>query len=72
MFNLPIPLFDAANPLHRDLAAAGAQAEITAGTVEIPEGERFVAARQRVRRGLIEDGIAVEIEKLVARLLGPA
>lgn len=72
MFNLPIPLFDAADPLHSDLAAAGALAEGAAALVEIPEGERFVAARQRVRRGLIDDGIAVEIEKLVARLLGPA
>ncbi|KPF73636.1 hypothetical protein IP88_09020 [alpha proteobacterium AAP81b] len=72
MFNLPIPLFDAAAPLHRDLAAAGAEAERIAGLVEIPEGERFVAARQRVRRALIADGIGGEIEKLVEKLLGPA
>jgi N-6 DNA Methylase len=72
VFNLPIPLFDAADPLHRDLAAAGADAERVAGLVEIPEGERFVAARQRVRRSLIADGIGTEIEKLVEKLLGPA
>lgn len=72
MFNLPIPLFQAANPLHSDLAAAGAEAERIAGLVEIPEGERFVAARQRVRRALIADGIGGEIEKLVEKLLGPA
>jgi hypothetical protein len=72
MFNLPIPLFDAGEPLHRDLAAAGAEAERIAGLVEIPEGERFVAARQRVRRALIADGIGGEIEKLVEKLLGPA
>jgi hypothetical protein len=71
MFNLPIPLFDASKALHRDLAAAGAEAERVAGLVEIPEGERFVAARQRVRRALVADGIGGDIEKLVEKLLGP-
>lgn len=72
MFNLPIPLFDAANPLHQDLAAAGAEAERVALTVDIPDGERFVAARQRVRRALGTDGVARRIETLVDKLLGPA
>jgi len=72
IFNLPSPLFNAADPLHRDLAAAGAEAERIASLVEIPEGERFVAARQRVRRALIADGIGTDIEKLVEKLLGPA
>jgi hypothetical protein len=72
MFNLPIPLFDAGQPLHRALADAGAEAERVAGFVEIPENERFVAARQRVRRALMADGIGGEIEKLVEKLLGPA
>jgi hypothetical protein len=72
MFNLPIPLFDSTDPLHRDLADAGAEAERVAASVEIPEGERFVAARQRVRRSLTADGIGDDIEKLVEKLLGPA
>jgi hypothetical protein len=72
MFNLPIPQFDASSPLHCDLASAGKEAERIAALVEIPEGERFVAARQRVRRALIADGIGTEIEKLVEKLLGPA
>ncbi len=71
MFNLPIPLFDPRQPVHRDLARAGARAEALAALVEIPEGERFVAARQRVRRALIEEGVAKDIEKLVEKLLGP-
>ena len=69
IFNLPIPLFDEKAKLHRDLSAAGSRAEQVAGMVELVEGERFVAARQRVRRALIEDGVAVEIEKLVEKLL---
>jgi hypothetical protein len=72
MFNLPIPLFDPASALHRELAAAGAAAEAAALAVEIPSGERFVAARQRVRRALTEDGTGPAIEKLVEKLLGPA
>ena len=71
MFNLPIPLFDARTALHRDLAAAGAQAEAVARMVELKEGEKFQRARKRVRDALIEDGIATEIEKLVDKLLGP-
>lgn len=37
----------------------------------VVEGERFQRARKRVRDALIEDGVAVEIEKLVDGLLGP-
>jgi hypothetical protein len=72
MFNLPIPLFNPAKPLHQELAAAGAEAESIASLVEIPETERFIAARQRVRRALIANGIAPRIELLVEKLLGPA
>lgn len=72
MFNLPIPLFDAKVKLHRDLAALGAHAEVVAKGVDLPDGIRFVAARQRIRRALIQDGIGGEIEKAVEKLLGPA
>lgn len=71
MFNLPIPIFDRRQALHRDLAVAGAVAEAAAAMVELKEGEKFQRARKRVRDALIEDGIAVEIEKLVEKLLGP-
>ena len=72
MFNLPIPVFDPAVPLHADLARVGALAEQVAATVIIPEAEKFVAARKRVRAALIEHGVSVEIERLVGQLLGPA
>ena len=71
IFNLPIPVFDASVKLHTDLAALGARGEEVAGMVELPEAERFVAARQRVRRALIEEGVAGDIEKAVEKLLGP-
>ena len=72
MFNLPIPVFDGGVALHRDLAAAGREAEQVAGMVDLVDGEKFVRARKRVRDALTEDGIGGEIEKLVDELLGPA
>lgn len=72
MFNLPIPLFDAADPLHRELATAGAMAEEVAALAELNEGEKFQRARKRVRDALAENGIGRRIEKLVEKLLGPA
>jgi SOS response regulatory protein OraA/RecX len=71
MYNLPIPLFPASEPLHAELAQAGAQAETIAANVELKEGEKFQRARKRVRDALAEDGIGGEIEKLVEKLLGP-
>ena len=72
IWNLPIPRYDRKVKLHRDLAAAGARAEAVARNVELVEGEKFVRARQRVRRQLTADGIADEIEKLVGKLLAAA
>lgn len=72
MFNLPIPVFDAGVALHRELAAAGRDAEAAAARVELVEGEKFQRARKRVRDALAEDGIGADIEKLVDKLLGPA
>jgi hypothetical protein len=69
IFNLPIPRFDAAEPVHAALATAGAEAEAAAADVELVAGEGFVKARQRVRRALAEQGIAAEIDKLVEKLL---
>lgn len=69
MFNLPIPLFDAADPLHRDLAEAGAHAEDVAREVRLVEAEKFQRARRRIREALAEEGVGDEIEKLVEKLL---
>ena len=72
VFNLPIPLFDASNPLHDNLAKAAAKAEKVAATVEIKEGEKFVRTRKHIRQALIANGVADKIEKLVAQLIGVA
>lgn len=71
MFNLPIPEFDPKSKLHKELAAAAMHAEFVASRVEVKEGEYFVTTRNRIRKTLIEEGVAGDIEKLVEKLLGP-
>jgi hypothetical protein len=68
MFELPIPLFDGADPVHAELVAAAARAEGVAATVDIA-GMGFVRARQAIRAALRDDGVAHEIDRLVAVLL---
>jgi hypothetical protein len=70
MFNLPIPGFDMKLQLHQELAAAAMHAEFVASRVEVKD-EYFVTTRSRIRKTLIEEGIAGDIEKLVEKLLGP-
>src|SRR5690606_25680675 len=61
MFTLPIPRFDPKNPLHGELAVAGAEAEKTAAKVDISDGMHFQTARRRVREALAESGVAARI-----------
>jgi hypothetical protein len=72
VFNLPIPRFNARERLHLAIAQAAERAEQVAASVELPEGVRFQRARGLVRAALAEAGVAQEIDRLVAELLGPA
>ena len=69
MLSLPIPKFDSSNRLHAALARATAHAEKVTAAVQLNEGMHFVSARQRIRTALREDGVAQEMDKLVAELL---
>jgi len=69
MFNLPIPRFDAAKPLHNEIAEAAREAESIAASVDLPENIKFQRARGLVRTALKDAGIAQRIDELVARLL---
>ena len=69
MWTLPIGEFDATNPLHAGIAAAGRRAEAVAAAVPLKEGVYFVTARRQIREALAEDGVAGEINGLVADLL---
>ena len=72
MFGLPISKFNKNDPVHASLARAARRAERVAGVVDLPEGVHFVRARRLIRDALREDGVAGEIDRLVAELLGPA
>jgi SAM-dependent methyltransferase len=69
MFTLPIPRFDPKNPLHKDLAAVGAEAEKAAAKVELTDDAHFQTARRRVREALAAAGVSQKIDELVASLL---
>ena len=77
MFELPIPLFDVNDPLHRELAAAAKRAAHVAAAVPLvrnakarnQETMHFVTVRKHIRTALHDDGITQEIEELVTRLL---
>ena len=70
VFNLPIPRFDAGNPLHGELAHAAQTAEAIANAAEVKENEHFTRARARIRSALAEHGIAGQLEQLVGKVLG--
>ncbi len=42
-----------------------------AASVELTDGQHFVAKRRAIRAALAEDGVAIEIEALVDALLPP-
>ena len=69
VWTLPIPEYDDADPLHRDLAAAAAHAEQVAAAVPLADAGHFTAQRRAIRAALAEDGVAAEMELLVAALL---
>jgi hypothetical protein len=69
MFNLPIPRFDANNPLHNDISWAARGAEALTASVPLPENVKFQRARGLIRAALAEAGVAQRIDALVATLL---
>ena len=69
IWELPIPEYDRRIRLHRDLAAAGAEAEQVAASVPLDLAAHFTRQRRAIRDALIADGIARRIDALVARLL---
>jgi len=71
VWELPIPRFDRADPIHAALAAAGAQAATLAAAVPLPPGAHFTRARKAVRAALAQAGLAAHIDALVNTMLGP-
>lgn len=71
VWTLPIPEYDPAEALHRDLAEAALHAAAVAARVELPDAAHFTAKRRAIRQALVEDGVAETIERLVDALLPP-
>ena len=69
VWTLPIPEYDPAEAVHRDLAAASARATDIAEAVALVEGQHFTGKRSAIRAALVEAGVAAEIEALVDALL---
>ncbi|MGF1639485.1 MAG: N-6 DNA methylase [Rhodospirillales bacterium] len=69
VFELPIPRFEAGDPLHRTLVQTARAAAQTAATVDLKDTGHFVQARQRIRVALAASGLAQRIDELVGRLL---
>lgn len=70
VWQLPIPLYDAAEQSHRRLADLGAQAEQIAASIVIPAGTRFETLRRFVREAVREAPIGAAIEAEIRLLLG--
>jgi hypothetical protein len=71
VWQAPIPLYDAANPLHRDLVELAVDAQEVAEAVELPQ-QSFQALRRRVRTALDASGLSTRADQLVTDLLSTA
>ena len=70
MWELPIPDFDARDPMHLDLAAIAEEAERIAAAVVLQEGAYFTTQRRTIRDALDASGISARLDALVARIPG--
>jgi methylase of polypeptide subunit release factors len=69
VFYVPIPLFDASDPLHVQIAELGARAEELAAAADVAESLGFQRARAVVRAFLEHEGVAAAIEATVSALI---
>ncbi|WP_141743029.1 N-6 DNA methylase [Corynebacterium sp. HMSC11E11] len=68
IFDVPIPMFDEANPIHQRLAELGLEAEELAATVDTG-ALKFQGARKRIRTALDGAGISAKINSAVLELI---
>jgi hypothetical protein len=66
---VPVPEYSPTIAKHGQLATLGRRAEEIAANVELPSGIGFQSARRRIRQALEDDGVAEEMEQLVAELI---
>ena len=70
IWQVPIPLYDPADDLHRRLAARGAEPEAAVGQLPLRSGKHFAAVRRDVRGFIAESEAGRDVEALVEELLG--
>jgi len=71
VWTLPIPEYDEADQVHRDLADLAERAEQIAATLNFDMVNHFTTKRRVIREALVDDGVAAEIELLVDAILPP-
>lgn len=68
-FEFPIPVFDAQDDLHVELAEVGGKSAELANSIEMAENVSFVVARKTINLALDEAGISAQLNELVKQLL---
>jgi hypothetical protein len=69
VFQVPIPLYEAADDLHRRLVALARRAEEIAAGIHLPAGVSFQALRRRIRTELAASSLAADLDTAVEALL---
>jgi len=70
IWEVPIPLFDEANPVHLRLAELAKIAEKTAEQFSLNPDLHFAASRRHIREALMSTGAGQEINEIVFELIG--
>jgi SAM-dependent methyltransferase len=70
IWEVPIPLFDVENPVHRRLAELAKTAEQTAAGFALDSDLHFAASRRHIREALMATEVAQEINEIVFELIG--
>jgi hypothetical protein len=68
VFKIPIPVYNPSEPSHQQLVSLSERAEQVAAGVPLT-ATRFESQRRRIREALAQDGVAAEIDTIVAELL---
>ena len=69
LWRLPIPVFNAAEPAHRQLASLAAEVKAQVEELPLGEGQGFVALRKKIRLFLADNENSQRIERMVGDLL---
>jgi hypothetical protein len=69
IWQLPVPLYDRADDLHRRLAARGAELEAAIEKLDLVPGRHFAAVRRDIRGFIAESEAGRDVEALVEELL---